>query len=400
MNVERERTNIARNGILYGLSSLQACMKAMPEKIAALIAVTLLLIAGFASATVAVKPGDRIQAAIDAAKACDRIEVYSGTYQESLVVNKPLLLKGIDSGSGLPHVWTENGPAITLKADGIVLEGFWATSTSGWTDDAGILVLSNHNIIRNNIASDNGNVGMLLQECHDNTITGNVAMANSREGLSLKNCSRNVLQGNQVSKNKYGLKLASSQENKILGNSFLQNRYDAIYMQNCQSNLIEGNYVGSNDGGLIMDTCRDNIVRRNDFLGNVKGDHRCSYLDTGQGIKSQGKGVVISYNSMPSEESASSNNTFYLNNLSNQNNAYDDSLNRWDNGKLGNNYSNFNDASEGCQGKKICDSEYRIPGGHSVDQFPLAAPVIIPGRSSGPGGASCSSSGSASFLVA
>jgi len=177
-------------------------MKAMPEKIAALIAVTLLLIAGFASATVAVKPGDRIQAAIDAAKACDRIEVYSGTYQESLVVNKPLLLKGIDSGSGLPHVWTENGPAITLKADGIVLEGFWATSTSGWTDDAGILVLSNHNIIRNNIASDNGNVGMLLQECHDNTITGNVAMANSREGLSLKNCSRNVLQGNQVSKNK------------------------------------------------------------------------------------------------------------------------------------------------------------------------------------------------------
>ena len=375
-----------RNGILYGLRSLLDCMRAMPEKIAALIAVTLLLIAGCASATVAVKPGDRIQAAIDAAIPGDRIEVYSGTYQESLVINKPIVLKGIDSGSGLPRVETENGPAITLKADGIVLEGFWAKSASGWTEDAGILVLSNNNVIRNNMASGNGNAGMLFQECHNNTIAGNVALANSREGLSLKNCSRNILQGNQVKENKYGLKLVNSQGNEVLGNSFLQNRYEAIYMQNCQSNLIEGNYAGSNDGGLIMDTCRDNIVQKNDFVGNVKGIS-VSYLDVSKGIKSQGKGVVISYNSMPSEESASSNNTFYLNNLSNKNNAYDDSLDRWDNGKLGNNYSNFNDASEGCKGKKICDSEYRIPGGHSVDQFPLAAPAKIPGRSSGPGGA-------------
>ncbi len=375
-----------RNGILYGLISLLAHMRAMPEKIAALIAITLLLIAVGASATVAVKPGDQIQAAIDAARSGDRIEVYSGTYQESLVVNKPLVLKGIDSGNGLPRVETENGPAITLKADGIVLEGFRARSASGWTEDAGILVLSNHNIIRNNMASDNGNAGMLFRECHDNTIYGNTAVANSREGISLKNCSRNLLQGNQVKENKYGLKLVNSQGNRVLGNSILQNRYDAIYMQNCQSNLIEGNYVSNNDGGLIMDTCRDNIVQKNDFVENVKGIS-VSYLDFSKGIKSQGKGVVISYNSMPSEESASSNNTFCQNNLSNKDNAYDDSLDRWDNGKLGNNYSNFNDASEGCKGKKICDSEYRIPGGHSVDQFPLAAPVKIPGRSSGPGGA-------------
>ena len=59
-----------------------------------LIAVTILLLGDYASAQIVVKPGERIQSAIDSAASKDTIEVYSGTYQESLVVNKQLILRG------------------------------------------------------------------------------------------------------------------------------------------------------------------------------------------------------------------------------------------------------------------------------------------------------------------
>lgn len=361
-------------------------MKAMPEMLVVLIAVIFLLTAGLASASVAVKQGDRIQAAIDAAQPGEIIEVHSGTYKESLIVDKPLIIKGIDSGSGLAIVQTDRGPAITLKANGIVLESIWAKSESVWTEDAGILVLSNDNILRNNMASGNGNAGIILKECKNNTLSGNVAQGNGNEGIYLKNCSRNLLERNQVKNNKYGIRMHSSFGNELVGNTISGNKFHAIYLQNCQRNIIEGNYASKNEGGLVMDTCRDNIVRKNDFVENELGIS-ISYLDMSNEVQSKGKGVVISYNSMPSESSVSTNNTIYQNNLSNKDNAYDESLDHWDFGQIGNNYSNFNDVSEGCTGKKICSSEYRIPGGPSVDEFPQAAPLKVPGLYTGPYGA-------------
>ena len=147
-----------------------------------------ILLANCANAAVFVKPGERIQAAIDAAPSGETIEVSSGTYQESLVMDRSLTLKGISSEGSLPRVESENGPAITIKANGVILEGLWARSASGWTGDAGILVLSNDNIIRNNMASGSGNAGILLQKCSNNTVFGNAVQGNGNEGLLLENC--------------------------------------------------------------------------------------------------------------------------------------------------------------------------------------------------------------------
>ena len=369
-------------------------MKGTPEKLLRLIAAmfAFIILANCANAAVIVKSGERIQAAIDAAPPGEIIEVSSGTYQESLVIDRSLILKGISSEGSFPRVESENGPAITIKADGVILEGLWAKSASGWTGDAGILVLSNDNIIRNNMASGSGNAGILLQMCSNNTVFCNVVQGNGNEGLLLKNSSRNRLEKNEVSDNRYGCKLVGSRENKILGNSFLNNRFEAISLRESEANLIEGNNAAGSDGALVLDSSRDNIVRKNDFDENEKGIY-LSYLAAGKDVQSKGKGVVISYNSMPTSETVSTNNTIYLNNLSNKKNARDDSLNNWDNGKLGNNYSDFNDPAEGCKGMKICDRELSISGGPSVDRYPVASPVRIPGRSTGPGGATMQLSG-------
>ena len=369
-------------------------MKGMPEKSLKLQAAifAFILLANFTDAAVFVKPGESIQAAIDAAPSGETIAVSSGTYYESLIIDRYLILKGISSGGSLPRVESENGPAITIKANGVVLEGLWAKSSSGWTADAGILVLSNDNIIRNNMASGSGNAGILLMMCSNNTVFGNAVQGNGNEGLLLKNSSRNRLEKNEVSDNRCGCKLVGCMENKILGNTFLQNRFEAINLQESHANLIEGNFATGCEGALVLEGSRDNIVRKNDFAGNEKGIY-LSYLGTEKDVVSRGKGVVISYNSMQSSETVSSNNTIYLNNLSNKKNARDDSLDNWDNGKVGNNYSDFNDPAEGCKGIKICDDVLSISGGPSVDRYPQASPVRIIGRSTGPGGAAMQLSG-------
>ncbi|MDM7935070.1 MAG: right-handed parallel beta-helix repeat-containing protein, partial [Methanothrix sp.] len=357
----------------------------MPKTMSALIALSILTIAGVASASSTVEQGGRIQAVLDSASPGETIEVESGTYRESLVIDKPLVLKGVDSGGGAPIVETDTGSAITLRADGIVLENISARSTSSWTGDAGILVLSNSCVIRGCMASGNGNIGIMLLEATDCRLSGDVAEGNSREGIYLKNSSSNLLEGNLLKGNRYGLKLSASNENWILYNNISENRYEGIYLQESHRNTIKGNRAEGNDGALVMEGCRDNIVARNDFLGNDKGISLSDFRSSGS--RPEGEGVLISYSIMPSEDLVSSNNTIYLNNLSNRVNARDDSLNAWDDGRIGNNYSDFNEPSEGCTGKRICDSEHSIPGGPSVDRYPQAVPLRIPGRLSGPGGA-------------
>jgi parallel beta-helix repeat protein len=331
-----------------------------------------ILLAGWGSAVVSVHPGESLQAAVDAAQRGDTVEVYGGVYSHSLEVNKPLHLKGIDPGDGLPRVETEDGPAITLKANGIILEGFEVRSTSGWEEDAGLLVASSHNIIKNSQFKGNGKVGILLREGTNNTLTGNAVEDNGDAGIALVNSNKNLLSQNNIIGNEYGITLQDSKGNLIEGNSVQANSEDGIYLLRSDGNSLHGNMVAESSAGITFENCRDNLVAKNDVTGNQKGIS-LTYWNATADLRSQGKGVYIKHRALPGDK-GQFNNTIYGNNLSNIDNAYDDGSNHWDNGKLGNNYSDFNDIEEGCRGEKICSSEYRIQGGSSIDRFPIAAP--------------------------
>jgi nitrous oxidase accessory protein len=148
-----------------------------PFRIAATFLIIVLQETGHA-AIIAVNSGDSIQAAIYIAKPGDIIEVYSGVYYEHVNINKQLTLRGV----GIPVLdATASGSAITLSADGVILEGFRTINSGQWpgegAKEAGIKIISRNNTVMNNNASNNSN-GIFIVGGGNNTITRNTANNN------------------------------------------------------------------------------------------------------------------------------------------------------------------------------------------------------------------------------
>jgi nitrous oxidase accessory protein len=140
---------------------------------------------------------DRIQEAIDAADEGERIEINRGIYYENVVINKRVSLVGtknpvIDAG--------KNGSAITITADGAIVEGFILRNSLICKDypqeEGGIRLISNKNIIKNNTMTDNWD-NIILCHSNDNIISNNT-LKNSQEGVDLIQSDNNIIFDNYI----------------------------------------------------------------------------------------------------------------------------------------------------------------------------------------------------------
>lgn len=197
-------------------------------RIAVGITMMILLLAGGAgAATLTVDDSGgamytKIQDAINASSAGDTILVYSGTYYETINVNNQITLSGVDSGSGIPVIdASQIDSAITLSADGIVVEGFkvinavtgiTVTSNSNAISENNILftfrgiylINSNSNQISRNNLSNNYGTGIFLELSTYNTVMNNF-VENSNEGIIISNSLNNYITGNDLENNYYGI---------------------------------------------------------------------------------------------------------------------------------------------------------------------------------------------------
>ncbi|HOT06207.1 MAG TPA: hypothetical protein PLI05_00250 [Methanotrichaceae archaeon] len=100
--------------------------------ILAIIALLLLGSAQAATLTVCSNGCDysSIQAAVNAAEKDDVIEIHSGTYYERLNISKIVTLIGVDTGSGMPIVDSQNlGPGIELSSSDFCIVGIYFRNT-------------------------------------------------------------------------------------------------------------------------------------------------------------------------------------------------------------------------------------------------------------------------------
>ena len=347
---------------------------------------------GDSSTTWTVHPTDpsanfrTIQSAIDNSSVAngDSIEVWNGTYNENVDVNKRLTIYSRDGANVTIVDARGSGSAITIKADGCTVDGFKATG-GGSTPNlgAGIKVESDGNIIRNNICENNAHyggiylsyssnniisnntyiengwtgidlryslnniisnntcienkvTGIYLWNSSNNTISNNTCCENENHGIELTYSSHNTISNNEISENdRHCIELTYSSHNLISKNTCCENNWDGIKLTDSSNNKLSKNEIcGNNQKGIELTSSSNNIISNNTCCKNNED----GILLSDSSNNKLSKNEICENNLDGIHSSGSSNNTLSNNNCSNNNRngieLMDSSNNKLSNNKI------------------------------------------------------------------
>jgi parallel beta-helix repeat protein len=212
----------------------------------------------------------------------------------------------------------------------------------------------------------------VLDNAHHVEISG-FRIKNSGDGyagINLQSFYNNIIDNNIV-ENDYGVHIKHSSGNQIFTNN-LQNNNDAISIHNESfASFISNNNITQNQQiGIYIDNLSNgHVIQKNTIIGNIYGII----------IKGISKSTTVRENIIKENNIGvnciffSDGNRFFYNTFEDNNlNAYDASIDRWDNNKIGNYWDDYTGIDS--DGDGIGDTPYPIPGGENEDRFPLMHP--------------------------
>lgn len=163
-----------------------------------------------------------IQEAVEWSSGGDTLLVESGTYYETITLNKKLTLRGIDRGGGLPVIDAgQKGNGVDIRVDGCTIEHFIIQNGSLFN---GIRVASSDSTLRGNTVRG-FDQGIYLLSSQQSLVIGNNVTGNSRAGIVLEGSNNNAVESNAVMKNTIGITLDKySLSNRIDRNVFSNNQ--------------------------------------------------------------------------------------------------------------------------------------------------------------------------------
>jgi nitrous oxidase accessory protein len=253
-----------------------------------------------AAAEVRVHPGDSIAAAVARARAGDTVAIQRGHYEEHLVLDKPLTLKGVDRptiSGGLA------GDTIRITSPDVTVEGIIVADSGSdlAAQDAGVHIKpgADRAIVRHcDFAYDL--FGIYIEGVQDVQVIGNLITskrdfpsAQRGNGIQLYNTTGAQIVDNRISYTRDGIYVDISHHAVFRGNTIHDVRYGTHYMNSyyntwednevfhnrtglalmeTRNQLVRGNRVwGNSDAGIMLRTIQDSVIERNVIAGNQRG---------------------------------------------------------------------------------------------------------------------------------
>ena len=213
---------------------------------------------------------DKIQDAINASSAEDRIIVYAGIYYEILTINHKLDLFGEDKNITIIN-GGDLGDIITINAEYINISHFTISDSIDDSLNTAIAINFGYAIITDNIII-NVNNGIFIDYCDNNLIYDNTIKDNNGHGIRLNHSNYNEINYNNIMNNSNGLFLYNSSYNSIENNTDIKENFEnGIFLNETSNyNIINYNVISDNvkNGLFLNDHCDHNTLSNNNIYGN------------------------------------------------------------------------------------------------------------------------------------
>jgi nitrous oxidase accessory protein NosD len=187
-----------------------------------------------------------IQTAIDNASSGDTIIVPSGTYRESLSINKSISIVGenrtttIIDGDGAGYV-------LSIGSDDVTIESLTITKTTSGLSGGGILVSRSTGVFICDTQITNTSTGLTL-DLSNNCTFSDGAIANNTNAVMISGSINNVFSNNAVSDNSLGVIFSGYlYGNLFSGNTFSGNLVDVFLSADSGRNIFyHNNFLDEN----------------------------------------------------------------------------------------------------------------------------------------------------------
>jgi parallel beta-helix repeat protein len=282
----------------------------------------------------------------------------------------------------------DNGTAIEVQKDNVVVDGAGYTLQGQGTTvgGSGIDATGENNVTIENCLITNFIIGINAEHSANlNLIQNNITTYTYENGVDIFNSTGALVANNTVNSYAYidanqnsGIYLRDSSNSTVSGNTVVGG-WIGISLEETNDSIVSDNSVTQNQMGIQLEAADGNLVVGNHVFGTVEAISAGVYSDAGTGIVLYGnsdnnqlyKNSIANNGDGLNVWFSSTNNLIYDNrfqnntqqvNLSNESLAY----NSWDNGTLGNYWSDYQG-----HGTYVID-------GNNIDHHPLTqTPVSV-----------------------